>query len=156
LLVHLLYPYPEKDDPRNIAPYMYARGNWTFDDSYYDAYGKEGLELCKTYMNDLVNLLKAHGVSKISIVVYPWPVQIEHKDINSKQVTFWNDFSKEEDVNFVNMFPTFFSTQNISDYFLNNDVHWNTKGHQLVANYITNILGYNNQTFNASTSADLK
>ena len=143
LLIHNLFPYKQNEDTRNVAPYMYNRGNWTFDDEFFNAYGWDGLKLCEKYMDQLVTLLKNHGVSQITVVVYPYPKQIEHKDINSKQTIFWEQFSKRQDINFINLFPTFFNLTNPNEYFIKNDVHWSAEGHKLVAKTIIDALDYN-------------
>lgn len=155
LLIHSLFPYSQKDDTRNVAPYVHNRGNWTFDEEYFNAYGREGLELCEKYMDQLVSLLKNQGIEKITIVVYPYPKQIENGDIDSKQVSFWKEFSEQHNVAFINLFPTFFELPNTDEYFIKNDVHWTAKGHELVAKTIIKDLGYDNNIEQASDSGDL-
>ncbi|MDH5387056.1 MAG: hypothetical protein OEY06_01255 [Gammaproteobacteria bacterium] len=125
---------PKFDDVIN-AP----RSLWTINDGIYNDYGKKGLKLAEQHMTMLANLLKTNNI-KLTIVVYPWPDQIWHKDLESKQVIFWQNWSKEHNADFINLFPTFINASNpkktIEDYFIFGDFHWNKKGHNLIAESI--------------------
>jgi len=88
----------------------------------------------------LYDLLKDHEI-KLLIGVYPWPDQIVNNDLNSIQVRFWENWAKERNVRFANFFPCFIrgdasrqaNYATLDAYFINGDVHWNEKGHQLIA-----------------------
>jgi len=99
--------------------------------------GKTGLDISGEYMQKLADLCRSRGI-RMTIVVYPWTNLIEAKDLNSKQVTFWADFTRKNKIGFINLFPDFInetpSNIIIDKYFLPNDIHWNKEGHTLVAN----------------------
>lgn len=109
---------------------------WTISDDVYNDYAKKGLESANKHMSALSNLLKQKNI-KLSVAVYPWPDQIFNKDLKSKQVTYWENWSKTHNVNFINLFPTFINSTKpkkiINDYFILGDVHWNKEGHKLIA-----------------------
>lgn len=112
------------------------RGLWTIDANAYEEYAKAGLAKSAGYMDELSGLLKDHGI-KLSIAVYPWPDQIVHRDLRSRQVQFWEDWAGRHGVQFINLFPVFISDRApnavIEQFFIKGDVHWNKAGHALVA-----------------------
>lgn len=121
------------------------RGRWTMDEKLYKEYGQQGLSLAKQHMNELKTLLDTHNIS-LTVAVYPWPDQIYYRDLNSKQVTFWQDWTDKHNANFINLFPTFINETDAQDiitrYFINGDIHWNKQGHALMANSLLKQLKY--------------
>ncbi len=118
--------------------YLDDRGRWTFDDEVYKDWGKKGLDLGEKHMNDLYELCSDNNI-KLSIAVYPWPDQILNNDIDSRQVSTWQKFTKDRGLNLYNLFPIFINTginnsKVVEKYFLpHNDVHWNASGHKIIA-----------------------
>ncbi len=113
------------------------RSLWTIDDEIFKAYGGKGLAKSRHHMDLLYQLLQQHEI-QMSIAVYPWPDQILHADLSSRQVTFWQEWAKNKSVIFLNFFPSFiFPEKNpkqvIRKYFIEGDVHWNEAGHEFVA-----------------------
>ncbi len=112
------------------------RALWTFDDELYREYGAEGLRIAAEHMTELRRLLAAHGIA-LTVVVYPWPDQLVHRDLDSRQVHAWRDWSAQHDSQFINLFPAFFDggdpEQTIPLRFITGDVHWNAVGSALVA-----------------------
>jgi len=113
------------------------RGMWTLDDKLYAEYAETGLALADQHMSQLKTLLDQHGIS-LTVVVYPWPDQIYHHDIDSRQVQHWQKWSNRNKAGFINLFPAFINNklspeQTIKTLFIQGDVHWNNKGHQLIA-----------------------
>jgi len=114
------------------------RGRWTIDETLYDQYGKRGVDLMIERMDRLVELIRPYGIA-LTIVVYPWPTQIYHKDLDSMQVTIWREWSLDNGAHFINLFPDFISTddttnaQTIRELFIPDDFHWNDAGHREVA-----------------------
>ena len=127
----------EKSDPfdweRSIG---LERALWTVEPDLYEAYGAEGLRRAGENMDRLLELLQRHDVG-LTVVVYPWPDQIMRRDLDSRQVAFWQDWTRDRGVSFVNLFPAFISQDDgeaiIRRYFIPGDVHWNPAGHQMVA-----------------------
>ncbi len=114
------------------------RSSWTFDEKLYQTYGREGLERAKAHMDDLSKLLKSRGI-QLTVAVYPWPDQILHRDLNSRQVIFWKEWAQKNNVHFINHFPDFINGKNskevIKKFYLRKDMHWNQTGHRLVAEH---------------------
>jgi lysophospholipase L1-like esterase len=133
----LIRKLKKTDKPRKLTDSLNIYGGlWTVNEDVYNDYGKKGLTLAKKHMTTLAELLEKHKI-KLTIVVYPWPDQIFNNDLNSKQVEFWYQWSKNNNVNFINLFPTFINANEskkvIEKYFITGDVHWNKSGHKLVA-----------------------
>ena len=117
-----------------------TRSLWTIDETLYEEFGERGLENMEFYMNKLYDLLNRHGIS-LTIAVYPWPDQIYYKDLNSIQVAFWEKWANRKGILIINFFPYFINLDDsesevaavLKEYFIPTDVHWNEKGHQLMA-----------------------
>jgi hypothetical protein len=107
---------------------------WTMDEKLYKKY-KNGIEPATRHMTLLKALLDKYNI-KLIVGIYPWPDQVYHKDLNSRQVIIWQDWAIQHNVKFFNMFPAFINLGNpqkvITDYYIQGDVHWNAKGHALV------------------------
>jgi lysophospholipase L1-like esterase len=117
--------------------YFQDRGRWTYDPAVYEKWGALGVKFAIKNMDELYRLLSARKI-KMSIAVYPWPEQIMHHDLNSRQVTIWRKFCQERNIPFLNYFPVFITSgadasEIVSKYYIKSDVHWNDKGHALVA-----------------------
>jgi hypothetical protein len=66
-----------------------------------------------------------------------WTDDPKARDSTSLQVRFWREWTRTRCVPFFNLFPAFLSQRApisvLSDNFIPHDVHWNAKGHRLVA-----------------------
>ena len=113
------------------------RSLWTINNKVFQEYGSSGLEKARHHMDLLYQLLQQHNI-EMTIAVYPWPDQIVHADLHSRQVTFWEKWAKKYSVVFFNFFPSFISPETdpkevIKNNFIEGDVHWNETGHEVVA-----------------------
>jgi hypothetical protein len=115
------------------------KGQWTYNPDVFESIGRKGLIRMKEHMDKLRLLLQAHDVT-LRLGVYPWPDQITHNDLDSIQVRFWKQWCDENQIPFLNLFPTFVKPRSdaemqkfLKEYFLPDDVHWNERGHALVA-----------------------
>ncbi len=139
---------------RNVKPKSALNdtgSKWTINSKLFEAFGKKGLTKSKRHMDNLLKLLRLHGIS-LTIVVYPWPDQIFYRDINSIHVSFWEKWAHKNEVQFINLFPPFFKNKNemasIKKYYYFGDVHWNKQGHSLVAKSFLDSFRYKrNQEF---------
>lgn len=115
-----------------------GRWEWTIAEPLMEAWGRKGLELARADMHALAELCKARSI-RLTVVVYPSPVQILMDDLDSLQVRTWRDFCAEHALAFVNLFPLFVGKdvgrpRGIwKKYFIEGDVHWNPAGHERVA-----------------------
>jgi len=112
------------------------RALWTVQPSYFEGYGRRGLQRAAANMDLLHELLTGRSIG-LTVVVYPWPDQVYHGDLESIQVAFWENWCGERRLQFVNLFPPFFGDnppeERMSRYFIPNDTHLNVPGHRLFA-----------------------
>ena len=164
----ILYGIPriikaKKKISRSTAPPVYdnaiinyRRALWTVDKEQYVKYGEVGLKKAKANILNLKRLLDKHHI-KLSLVVYPWPTQIFYNDLESIQVREWQKLCADNGIKFINLFPYFvtdnpsINKQTISDYYINDDMHWNQNGHKKVAEILRKEL----ESFQAANKIQL-
>ena len=124
------------------------KAKWTYSsEEFIDGYWSPVItaqgEMLET-MSKLYELLEKRNI-QLSIVVYPWPQQLENDDKNSKHVKMWENFCKEKCDNFINLFPIFFQEKEKNGFLLTykkyywwNDMHFNIEGNRIVAKEILN------------------
>ncbi len=131
----------------NEKPFFYEKSQlkakWTYAekdriDGYIFPVSETQKEMLSV-INDLYNVLKKNKI-KLSIVVYPWPQQLENNDLNSKHVKMWENFCKGKCFKFINFFPFFFKEMKNTSYlkmykkyYFWNDVHFNALGNKVIA-----------------------
>jgi hypothetical protein len=110
---------------------------WAVNEDLFEEWGRQGLELASENMNRLHDLSIENDFS-LTIAVYPWPENVWHRDLNSRQVKFWSEWANKRDVHLINYFPNFITDDGerediIRAYFIHGDVHWNQAGHRVIA-----------------------
>jgi len=125
----------------------FTRARWTIDNDVHNDYGAIGVKRMRLFMSKLADLLSNHHI-KLTVAVYPWPDQISNGDLDSIQVSIWEKWCQRYDARFINYFPTFIKGGNeaarkraIEEYFIWYDVHWNRRGHELVADGFLEFYG---------------
>jgi lysophospholipase L1-like esterase len=113
------------------------RPEWTFDENIWRSWGEKGFHLATKNMDKLLKLCSEHQI-KMTIVVYPWPSEFIHKNVDSRNVTLWKSYCKQHDINFINLYDSFDWSDKAADiiaqYYIPKDMHFNKNGHKLVAN----------------------
>ena len=128
---------------RNVVAVNQAQ--WTVDKAQFDDYGQTGLARASEHMSLLADLLRQHDIG-LTIAVYPWPTQIWHNDLNSPQVSHWQQWAKEHHSGFINYFDDLVSRddaqaiRNISNYYIKGDMHFNHEGNKLIAQRLINAI----------------
>ncbi len=122
--------------------WLRVRGAWTFDRTLFDDWGRDGLALCRIYMEKVVALCEEHKI-KLRVAVYPWPYQILAKEVNSPQVAYWSEFCSSRGIPFLNFFPYFEGESQpetaVRKFFISGDIHLNPEGHQKFAAVLTDF-----------------
>ncbi len=142
ITLRTLYPFVPRGhrDPLahalDHANLSWRRGAWTTDAATYASYAPVGLARSDRAMNDLAALLAARGI-RLTVAVYPWPVQIFARDRDSLQVSHWREWSRQHGADFLDLFPRFIGDDppaRVYDaLFIPGDCHWNAAGHRVVA-----------------------
>ena len=138
--VQRLHPHPPWIGCSNAeANRPICRSAWTLSRVAMDRYGREGLIRADRHMTRLAELLRAEGIP-LTIVVYPWPQQLLWNDRSSVQVSYWQRWAQRERAQAIDLFTPFLAEADrlgaigaIDRYFLDGDMHWNARGHKLVA-----------------------
>jgi lysophospholipase L1-like esterase len=134
LLLHVIHQVRASVYASRADPSLYS--DWTNDSHAFHDYGAVGVRLAVERMDSLVGLLRRRGIG-LAIVVYPYPGEIARRDSTSLQVRVWRKWASDHAVPFFDLFPAFLSygpaPATVADNFIPHDVHWNPRGHQLVA-----------------------
>lgn len=134
------------------------RSAWTYRkvsdvEPYELGYGPLGLESGiareKAKMDDLWRELQIRNIP-LSVVVYPWPAQLAHDRVDSRQVKIWQEWCEGKCKRFVNIFPAFFAVKEqcprtqpgcwYLSHFIFGDTHYNSAGDALVADVLSTSL----------------
>ena len=129
----------------------YLRSNWTIrSENNLKDQVNFGFSLMDKHMKKIVELCNKQNI-KLSLGVYPWPGQIYLEDYNSIHVKHWEKFSKENSINFINLFPAIFNPEIktkdqkykiINNYYFNGDMHFNKNGNKLLAKHLLKFLKF--------------
>ncbi len=86
----------------------------------------------------------------LSVVVDPWPAQLAHDKVDSRQVTIWREWCKGRCKRFITMFPPYFAVKDqcprsqpgcwYLDDFIFGDTHYNSAGEALAADVLIDSL----------------
>ena len=95
------------------------KSKWTYSTDkiivgYWSSVESAQKEMIET-MTTLHKLLDERNIS-LSIVVYPWPQQLENDIEDSKHTKMWREFCEEKCSNFINLFPLLFKYKEINGY----------------------------------------
>ena len=137
------------------------RSAWTYrevsdDEPYETGYAPLGLERGiakeKAKMNLLWQELQRRNIP-ISVVVYPWPAQLAHDTVDSRDVRIWREWCEGKCKRFITVFPAFFAIRESCprlqpgcwylSHFLFGDTHYNSAGDAVVADVIDKALTHN-------------
>ena len=130
-----------RDLHKDYAVHRSYRADWTMADidlgHRLDPLGVEGgIARARNNMLALADMLAARHIP-LTVVVYPWPPQLDLNDRNSRQSTIWRDFCKTNCRQFIDLFPPFFAFKDAHPdwyerLFVEGDVHYSAEGNRLV------------------------
>jgi hypothetical protein len=134
------------------------RSAWTYrpvsdTEPYETGYAPLGLERGiakeKAKMDTLWRELQARNIP-VSVVVFPWPAQLAHDNVDSREVRIWRDWCEGKCKRFVTLFPAFFAVKDACpplqpgcwylSHFVFGDTHYNSAGNAVVADVISKSL----------------
>ena len=119
----------------------YFRGNWMLQtEKAWKTKTDEGLSLMRKNIKKIISLSQKRDIN-IAIAIYPWPGQIIYDNSESLYVKYWEDFCYKHDIPFLNLFPDFLDFRKnglskneiIKKFYIENDVHFNRNGNQIIA-----------------------
>ena len=87
-------------------------------------------------MTKLSDFLSSRNIP-LTIVAFPWPIQIAKKDLESKHVKFWRDWAAKNGARFMNFFPYYINDRSpeevYNEFFVPYDFHFSERGHRFFA-----------------------
>jgi len=140
---------PAHMPPLNFGAGEYHRAEWTKLKSS-PHYGKDdisgGIRQSLERMTELYEFLSTNGI-KMSIAVYPWPMQLLDGNKNHRGTQVWADFCEKRCYKYIDANPVFFAEADRSSVnemivrnYIHNDVHFSKHGHQLLFSEIQETL----------------
>lgn len=116
-------------------PNFHHVSRWLEDEKFREL-ANYSLELGQENIAALNGLCRAQGIS-LSLSVHPWQDQILKGDTTNIFVESWRDFSTENGIRFINLYPVFIDHANpvvtAAQCYIPHDNHWNERGHARVA-----------------------
>jgi hypothetical protein len=110
---------------------------------------KGGIAKEKAKMDLLYQELQLRHIL-LSVVVYPYPSQLVHDNVESRQVTMWREWCQGKCQRFITLFPQFFAIKEACpklepgcwylSHFIFGDMHYNAAGNTLVADVVIDSL----------------
>ena len=135
--------FPKQTKECTYLDKCFRKSSWTYEPSAYDPrYISKSIRS----MEKLYKIAQDENVS-LSIGVYPWPAQLLYDIEDSEQVKIWKNFCETRCEFFFNSFPDFFNIANeknttyvLKNYFIKGDVHFNEKGHKVIAENLNQVI----------------
>jgi hypothetical protein len=124
----------EETPRKDIAAF---KSDWTYNQKSYRSWAAYGLQLASANLKNLVLRMQKDKIP-LTIHVYPWPKQIENNDFPSRQEIHWRQFARKHGVGFQSHFGLFdpkgrLPHDLIEKYYIPGDMHWNSRGHAVIA-----------------------
>jgi len=91
-----------------------------------------GIEKCKNGILEIANLCADQGTT-FSFAIYPYPVQLSGDKKGQEYRRTFSEFAGENSITMLDFFPEFLQRESWGDYFIEGDIHWNARGHELIA-----------------------
>ena len=139
----------EFDRERSAWTYRKVSDSERFETGYAPLGLEGGIAKEKAKMDLLWRELQQRNIP-LSVVVYPWPAQLVHDTVDSRQVRIWRDWCEGKCKRFISVFPAFFAGKAqcpqiapgcwYSKYFIFGDIHYNSGGNALVADAVSESL----------------
>ena len=137
------------DLERSAWPYREVDEGRLFEMGYAPLGVERGIQKEFQKMNQLREELAKRNIP-ISVVVYPWPAQLVHDSVDSREVRIWREWCEARCKRFISVFPAFFDAKakcpswEAGCWYVNNyilgDVHFNAEGNAMVAAAVTKSL----------------
>ena len=123
--------------------------NW-YKNELWETKGKKNIQFSLENIKDLKRFLDKKNINLI-VVLYPWPFEIDNKEIREKYLKFIVPSLDNLDVDNIVIYEDFLKGniyENIGRYYLYNDIHFNKNGNKIITN---NLINYLNKWKNLKT-----
>jgi len=126
---------------KKYPDFLEIRQHWLKPENLKKPTLKKAQQLAEANMDSLHQLCLQHNI-KFNIIAYPRKSYALLKpEYIAKLESYWKNYCTKKGVNYISLYKAINpnATQNEELYFPE-DPHWNIKGHQLVANYLTTFI----------------
>lgn len=140
---HLLYTLYLTSPLNHSSSLHRARARWTVDPALMEQWGRRGLEIAGSNLEEIVGLCR-EWQCRMTLIVYPWPDNVMAGDRDSIQVRHWREWSATRGVRFVDGFAPFFrepAEAAIGKYFIAGDIHFTALGNRLLYGEVKKAVG---------------
>ena len=117
--------------------------NW-YKNELWEKRGKKNIQFSLGNIKELKNFLDKKNINLI-VVLYPWPFEIDDKEIREKYLEFIVPSLDQINVKNIVIYQDFLEGniyESISKNYLFNDIHFNKNGNRIITN---NLISYINQ-----------
>ncbi|MGE4609202.1 MAG: GDSL-type esterase/lipase family protein [Myxococcota bacterium] len=146
-LSSLLYPRILKriraDETKLVPRYeRIARFQWTEQEEmralrWVDA----GIAICSDFIGRIDALCAERKVA-FYLGIYPHPAQLSGDHcVDSEYRMIFRGFARRNGIELIDLFPVFCELRDWPEYFIDGDIHWNARGHELVAERLFDRIG---------------
>ena len=115
--------------------------NW-YKNELWEKRGKKNIQFALDNIQELKIFLNKKNVNLI-VVLYPWPFEIDDKEIRKKYLEFIVPSLDEINVNKLVIYQDFLKGniyENISENYLYNDIHFNKNGNKIITNNLISFI----------------
>jgi hypothetical protein len=101
---------------------------------------KKNIQFSVDNLKDLKKFLDKRNIN-LTIVLYPWPFEIDNKKIGKKYLEFITPLLNKTNIKNIVIYEDFLKGniyENISKNYLYNDIHYNKNGNEIIANKLIN------------------
>ncbi len=122
------------NDKRFYASYFYGN-NW-------DTIGKKSAQFSINNLLELKKILDSRNIQMIT-VLYPWSYEILEPIPRNNYLNFMENSFKKNNITFINLYDNFLVGDPylvVSNNFIFNDIHYNSKGYKLLADSLFEII----------------
>lgn len=137
------------DLPRSAWTYRAVSDTEPYEIGYAPLGLEAGLRKEESKMTALWKELRERDIP-VSVVVYPWPAQVAHDSVDSRQVTMWRDWCAGKCARFITVFPEFLAVKEACPAnqagcwymkdFIFGDEHYSRAGNAIVADAVAKSL----------------
>jgi len=113
--------------------------NW-YKDETWEKKTKKNIQFSIDNLKNLKQFLSKKDIN-LTVVLYPWPFEIDNKQIRKKYLEFIIPLLNEINIKNIVIYEDFLKGniyKNISKNYLYNDIHFNKNGNEIIANKLIN------------------
>lgn len=113
----------------------YEKGRWAEYDGHLNRQIEDGIIRGTSALTRLSEFLKSQK-TKMILVISPGSSQMDYLDPDSRAQAVWQSWGSANAVPVISLYPEFFAQAPVYPSMVQSSGHWNSKGHELVADVL--------------------